>query len=135
MRIEQFGSDHFREEKIPSIANHPLVRQHLRVCWENRSLSGNCSRCGKCLMTMLALAELGVLDEFPVFDGKEELIERLNSTMFLWKHTKPMDRVVRRGKLDPRLADAARRLVRRSRPARAFREKASTWTHVFDRYG
>jgi hypothetical protein len=134
MRIEQCGIERRREQKIPLIAHHPLVRQHLRVCWENRSPSGNCSRCGKCLMTMLSLAEEGVLDEFEVFDGQEALINRLNAMPFLWKHTNPMDRAARRGRLDPRLARAARRLVKRSQRARRLRELATRFTYLLDRY-
>jgi hypothetical protein len=135
MRIEQYGMDKRREEKFAVIGYHPLVQKHLRVCWENRSPSGNCSRCGKCLMTMVTLAKEGVLDQFSdVFDGQEELIERLNAMPFLWGHTNPMDRASRSGRLDPRLAEAARKLVRRSLPARRLRRIATRLTYLLDRY-
>ena len=51
------------------------ARAHLRVCWENRSLLGNCSHCDKCLCTMVLLDACGALDSFPVFDGREELCD------------------------------------------------------------
>ena len=86
-------------------------------------------------MTMVSLAEAGVLSEFSgVFDDEEALIDRLNSMTFLWKHNNPMDRAVKRGRLDPRLADAARRLVKRSRNARHLREFATRVTYLVDRY-
>ncbi len=134
IRITQYGAEMRREEKLPLIAHHPLVRKYLRVCWENRDGTINCSRCGKCLMTMLTLAAAGALDESEVFDDEEALIARLNSTRFLWKHNNPMDRVVRSGKLHPRVAEAARKLVRRSRNARRIRELATRLTYVIDRY-
>jgi hypothetical protein len=134
VRITQFGHEVRREEKIPSIAHHPLVRKHLRVCWDNRDGFVNCSRCGKCLMTMLSLAAAEALGESEVFDDEEALITRLNATRFLWKHNNPMDRVARSKKLDPRVADAALRLVKRSRNARRIREFATRLTYVIDRY-
>ena len=81
MRVSAFGEEVRREEKVPAIAHDPLVRKHLRVCWKNRDGLVNCSRCGKCLMTMVSLAEAGVLNEFAVFDDEEALITRLNETI------------------------------------------------------
>lgn len=121
MRIRPFGEEVRREDKIPAIAHHPLARKHLRVCWDNREGLVNCSRCGKCLMTMVSLAEAGALDQFEVFEDEEALITRLNEMRFLWKHNNPMRRAALRGKLKPRLADAALRLVKRSRQARRLR--------------
>ena len=134
MRVSPLGERVRREEKVPAIAHDPLVRKHLRVCWNNREGFVNCSRCGKCLMTMVSLAEAGVLKEFVVFDDEEALITRLNETRFLWKHNNPMHRAVQRGKLNPRLADAALRLVKRSQQARRLREFATRLTYVIDRY-
>ncbi|MFN2603592.1 MAG: hypothetical protein ABR582_12655 [Gemmatimonadaceae bacterium] len=134
MRISTFGAEVRREQKIPAIAHDPLARKHLRVCWDNREGLANCSRCGKCLITMLSLAEAGALDQFEVFDDEEALITRLNETRFLWKHTNPMARAALRGKLNPRVADAAMRLVKRSRHARRLREFATRLTYIIDRY-
>ena len=134
MRINTFGMDVRREEKVPAIAHDPLVRKHLRVCWRNREGLVNCSRCGKCLMTMVSLAEAGVLNDFEAFDDEEALIERLNQKRFLWKHNNPMHRAVQRGKLNPRVADAAMRLVKRSRQARRLREFATRLSYMIDRY-
>lgn len=134
VRIRAFGEHTRREKKVPAIAHDPLAQKYLRVCWENRNGLVNCSRCGKCLMTMLSLAEAGALDEFKVFDDAEALLTRLNEMRFLWQHNNPMDRAARSGKLDPRLADAAARLVKRSRLARPLRKFATRLTYVIDRY-
>ena len=85
-------------------------------------------------MTMLSLSEARALDKFEVFDHTESLIARLNATRFIWKYTNPMDRAARRGLLEPRLADAAARLVKRSRAPRTLREFATRLTYLIDRY-
>ncbi|HUK62457.1 MAG TPA: hypothetical protein VLV15_03960, partial [Dongiaceae bacterium] len=73
MRIGQLGTDLHRLDKVRRIAALELPRRHLRVCWENRTPTGNCSRCGKCVVTRLMLAESGVLDQYPVFEGTATL--------------------------------------------------------------
>jgi len=65
--------------RIAEIIDEPLVQQHLRVCWENRTPTGNCSRCIKCLSTMVAIDGYGKLDKYSVFDQSEPLAERLES--------------------------------------------------------
>ncbi len=67
------GQELRKEDKIRAIANEPLAHRLLRVCWENRSASGNCSRCYKCIYARLVLAEVGALDQFEVFDGLDTL--------------------------------------------------------------
>ena len=69
LHVCHVGAGLFRRQKLRWIAGDPLVRTHLRVCWENRSPEGNCSECEKCLRTMLGLSALGCLDAFPVFDA------------------------------------------------------------------
>ncbi len=48
-----------RLAKVQAIAADPLVRRHLRVCWLERGPRHNCSRCEKCMLTMLALETVG----------------------------------------------------------------------------
>lgn len=57
-----------RLEKIRRIAHHPLVHTHLRVCWEQSGRRPNCSRCEKCMLTMLGLAEAGALERCTAFE-------------------------------------------------------------------
>jgi hypothetical protein len=60
------GAEALRGDKIAAIAHSPMVRRHLRVCWQNTS-EFNCCRCEKCLRTMLELELQGVLAECPTF--------------------------------------------------------------------
>ena len=123
-----------REEKIEAILTHPMVRDHLRVCWENRKPEGNCSRCPKCLLVMVHLSEYGVLEEFAVFDGAEELSERLDAVPYLPTHVLVMQRAVQRGRLEPRLSEAAHRLVERSLRAVLWRRSRARIRDLVDRY-
>ncbi len=122
MGIAHYGAHAHREEKIRQIADNPLVQRHLRVCWANRAESGNCSRCGKCLATMLLLAELGSLDSFEVFDGMKLLPSRLDELPHLSTQINIVERIVERGFLPRPVAEATRKLVKRSRRAAAIRE-------------
>ena len=38
-----------RRDRIFAIGAHPLVHEHLRVCWQNVAGTLNCGRCEKCL--------------------------------------------------------------------------------------
>lgn len=77
--VVHVGHEQRKEDKIRLIANEPLAHRYLRVCWENRSESGNCSRCYKCLYARLVLADLGALDRFEVFEGTGTLAEGLDA--------------------------------------------------------
>jgi hypothetical protein len=79
LELLHFGAELHRLQKVRTLAAEPLVQRHLRVCWENRSSSGNCSRCEKCLFAMLVLAECGQLEHFTVFDADASLAERLDA--------------------------------------------------------
>lgn len=71
---------------------------------------------------MLLLAEVGALDSFEVFSGTESLPRSLDALPHLMNHINIVDRLVNRGALPPKVADAARRLVVRSRKAVRLRE-------------
>jgi hypothetical protein len=120
--IEHVGANDHREQKIRVLADNPLARRHLRVCWANLSTSGNCSRCGKCLATMLLLAELGALDNFPVFSGTSSLAPALDALPYLKTQINIVDRLVKRRTLPQAISDAAGRLVVRSRRAARIRK-------------
>ena len=67
------GEQYTRCEKTQRIADYPAARQYLNVCVSaEQKTAGNCSRCPKCLRTLLALESLGALEEFSaVFDMRE----------------------------------------------------------------
>jgi len=78
LTVTHVGAEKWRAEKLVAIMHEPLVRQHLRVCWENRSPTGNCGQCEKCLRTMLVLDGHGCLGAFPVFPAGRTLAENLH---------------------------------------------------------
>jgi len=60
------GAESNRVEKTRLVAQSPLARRSLRVCWQSGS-DGNCGACEKCYRTMTTLWLLGVLDKFSTF--------------------------------------------------------------------
>lgn len=79
LAVTHAGEDWWRHQKLEQIAHHPLVRDHLRVCWEHRSQEPNCCECDKCLRTMITLGEMDALEDSTRFDNGPiaERIERL----------------------------------------------------------
>jgi len=77
VRIEHFGEHANRTQKIVAIAHEPLVQRHLRVCWENRTPTGNCGACPKCTVTMAALAQIGMLEAVQTLRPARPLAELL----------------------------------------------------------
>lgn len=127
LRVAQCGSEIWRHDKLRAILDEPLVRDHLRVCWENRTPSGNCSRCDKCIMTMVVLAQAGRLQRFSVFDAGDpsrydaELaarVDRLAQTVYVRTYA-----ILRRDGLGRKLDRAVGRLLDRSPAARAGRAR------------
>jgi hypothetical protein len=64
------GSTYRRVEKVEQIANWELAQKTLWVCQEAKFEAGtwNCSRCEKCVRTMIPLYALGKLDQFKTFE-------------------------------------------------------------------
>ncbi len=73
LEIVDDGGRFSRLERTARIANHPLVRRTLRVCWENPEGAYNCGRCRKCLMTMSALEALGARGAVTTFPPELDL--------------------------------------------------------------
>lgn len=62
------GVEFNRVQKAASIAGSQVAQRNLRVCYSNTHGEYNCGECRKCVLMQLALATLGVLDRFPVFE-------------------------------------------------------------------
>lgn len=63
------GCQHTRIDKTLIVSREPLSYRFLDVCVEPESPRVNCSRCWKCLRTLLTLEMLGVLERYgDVFD-------------------------------------------------------------------
>ena len=133
LEIVHFGTEP-REEKILGILSHPMVRGHLRVCWENRKPEGNCSRCAKCLLVMTHLLEYGVLEEFEVFEGGKELAQRLDAVPYSSTHIAVMERAVGRGRLPTDVSAATTRLIERSHAAAKWSNRRKRVSHWAARY-
>lgn len=73
LEVDHAGAERWRAEKLADMLDEPLVRKHLRVCWENRTDEGNCGSCEKCLRTMLILEGHGRLEAFKVFPNAAAL--------------------------------------------------------------
>ncbi|MBI9043699.1 MAG: hypothetical protein JEZ06_04390 [Anaerolineaceae bacterium] len=70
LNIIHFGADYKRTEKIKALQNWEIAHNYLRVCAEplsNLEL-GNCSRCEKCMRTMLPIHALGKSEQFRTFE-------------------------------------------------------------------
>ena len=54
------GAAFTRSDKVREISNWPEALQYLRVCWEGEQKDRNCSRCEKCIRTILNFRTLGL---------------------------------------------------------------------------
>jgi hypothetical protein len=104
-----------RNDKLARIAHEPLLWDSLRVCWENRTESGNCSTCEKCVKTMVLLAASHQLPNYRVFDLSVPLARRIDALtsapvhmVHVWTHVQALD-------LPPDTKAAIGRLIARSR--------------------
>jgi hypothetical protein len=119
MIVEHFGADVRREEKVAAVASDRNALRHVRVCYMNVDDSRNCSRCEKCVITMLHLMENGVLDECDAFDS-HDLAGRVDALPFVHYYFKISKRILERGKLEPGVEQALAKLLTRSRRAHAL---------------
>ncbi len=118
-----------RWDKVPLIADEPLLFEHLRVCWENLDRAANCGRCEKCVRTRVVFARWGLAERGEAaFATRRPLVETLD-------RMEPLSREQRtwiwephyaRWPLAPDLHDAVLRLVERSRRA----EAPTAWPRV-----
>jgi len=75
------GTDVTRLEKVKrEVAKSPVALTHLRVCYMNVRDAYNCSRCEKCLRTMIILRIAGALDQAETFSPTidEDLVSKLS---------------------------------------------------------
>jgi len=127
MRVVHHGSDFWRAEKLRALSSHEIVRSNLRVCWEHLSADANCSRCEKCVRTMLTLAQCGVLDEFPVFDSTGSLAERVRRLGQIAPILRPVYQAFLDPEIDAETSDALRALLDASVEPREYRGPRMYW--------
>lgn len=56
-----------RTAKLDVLRHNGLAMDHLRVCWANLAKGYNCSRCEKCIRTMISLRMVGALERCQTF--------------------------------------------------------------------
>ncbi len=114
LRVSHVGAEHRRNDKLATIADEPLVRKHLRVCWENRSPAGNCGECEKCVRTMLILTVLGRVGDFPAFPKDRPIAASIDSVPLIRPDSAPVYEAALAASADPELGEAVERLLARS---------------------
>jgi hypothetical protein len=131
LEVTHFGDDFPRDEKLRAVVHNPLVRRHIRVCWENRAPTGNCGECEKCVRVMAHVSLLGErLEDWP-FAGEGSLVERLDRVAFVHpQQVSSYDPLIEICD-DPELRAAMQRLVARAYDpfedrARRVREREAT---------
>ncbi|HXE60254.1 MAG TPA: hypothetical protein VN607_06085 [Gemmatimonadaceae bacterium] len=119
LTVEHIGAELNRAEKLRVLRDEPLVRRHLRVCWENRTEALNCSRCEKCIRNQVVLGGLGVLEHFRVFEPPATLAARVDQVARI-RDPQVFARyefALAMGGLTPQAALAVRALLARSKRA------------------
>ena len=61
------GAGSTRAQKIALVAQHPIARQTVKVCWQGSNPARNCGQCEKCVRTLLCFSAVGI-DEPASFD-------------------------------------------------------------------
>jgi hypothetical protein len=113
LAVVHHGASESRLAKVRAIFGNDLSAAHLRVCWENRTPTGNCSRCDKCLNTMTLIAACGgVLRRFSTFDWPDNLSAHLDRVP--WTRYVRTYRELLAAGLDRRLARSVRALLNRT---------------------
>ncbi|UAY56402.1 hypothetical protein [Arachidicoccus terrestris] len=67
IRFIHDGAEATRIEKVRLVSTSTIALQHLRVCWKNTDGAYNCSKCEKCLRTMISLYSFDKLEQCPTF--------------------------------------------------------------------
>lgn len=131
--VHHFGAETKREDKVAAIAADRNALSHVRVCYKNVDESRNCSRCEKCVVTMLHLMENGVLDQCDAFDGRD-LAARVRALPFIHYYYNISTRILERRKISPDVERALAKVLARSRRAHALLKVRSRIRQTLGRY-
>lgn len=112
------GDELWRAQKLREIARDPICQDHLRVCWEDPTAGRlNCSRCEKCVRTMITLSQQGLLDRYALFDPPAPLHRLIADLPPLARPLLGAYRLILAASSDRRERRALRRLLARSERA------------------
>lgn len=79
LRVVHDGAGFGRVEKTKLVASYQEFLDTMHVCWLDLEL-GNCSRCEKCIRTMLTLDLLGLKEKTLAFDWSHYSMESASRT-------------------------------------------------------
>jgi hypothetical protein len=119
--------------RLMATADEPLLPETLRVCWEGRTATGNCSICEKCVRTMLVLHQCNRLDRFTVFDQSISLAARIDGLGLLPPHLRYVYEGMLKDGLSGDVRDAVRRMLAKSRPPGLMRRAVRKAKRVLPR--
>ena len=85
-RINHYGADIERFEKLEFISNFNVCLKFLRVCYLNYESAYNCGFCEKCLRTKLGLLTLDVLDKYESFENNFSFSKFLSLKIYKKHH-------------------------------------------------
>ena len=116
LAVEHADATLRRDGKVRAIVNQKPVLRHLQVCSETRKAGppGNCSKCEKCVRTMIALAMCGRLADCDVFDLRRPIEKRVDDLPIVKAHLVSIYEELLAGIDDPRLRAAVKRLISHS---------------------
>jgi hypothetical protein len=123
--IVHFGWEPTRYEKIQAIADNPIVRKYVRVCWVDEQ-GGNCGRCAKCYRSMLGFQLAGVLPEIETFNKAEVSVDEIRRlyipSEYYWHYIEDLIHAARRQGEDA-IAQALEHSIERS-------ARINRWTRI-----
>jgi hypothetical protein len=129
--VEHSDASLARDDKVRALGDQEIAMRYLRVCWENNSAAGNCSRCEKCVRTMLVLWMCGSLQHCKTFDLSVPIDARLDALSVAPLHWISHYEELRRRISDKRVGSALDRLLARSRGYQGrLRRSAQWWTRA-----
>ncbi len=118
-----------RRARVFAIAGEKLVQENLHVCFENT----NCSRCAKCIRTMVELHQAKQLSNFKVFDQSIPIWEAIDQVPKI-NATGTFETILENNP-EPELARAIKRLFRRtSLAATALEDQLKERRYVDDQF-
>lgn len=130
--IRAVGAGMHRSAKIALIAQHAVVRDNLRVCWQQPRNGLNCGVCEKCVRTRLALSAAGYPDA-DAFPGSlnAKIISQIPIDNQLQYGLLQEILSIPESQLDPMLREALKRRLDTFRPAQQASSRG--WIRWVDR--
>jgi hypothetical protein len=118
LSVVSIGHEVSRSEKIMRLVNHPvarpLVKDHLRVCWEYPSALGNCGYCHKCVLLRMTLRWHAPDLKLTTLPENIPLVQAIEALPPLKQDLSLNFRRELVGHLDPPVDLALRKLIQRS---------------------